>query len=559
MTGMYGADTDALRELAGVFGHDDLSRVGIELVARTEAIVWRGRDADAFRERFRDSVVRMLIDLDGALDALSDDLERQAHEQDVASDAARAGFIPGSFSGNPLGSLTGSAAGAFPGGPGGSSQTTQANGAPFGLQAGSLAGSAAQAVPGGQAPRKPSDDYPGVFPPRIPPEGVSEDDARAAMERLRAAERRSPDQVVDEFNDMTPEEQYAAAYYFPEEVGMMEGAPYTLRDTANRWVLQDRLDNPRPTDFKLGDLDESMSVSPYSQLRDIAAELASGRVDTMQLVSLDQPVPGRTWTAAISYGNLDTASNATYFVPGMLSDVKAETINSQAEAAHHIRQRLVAEGVPYTDSAVVSWMGYDTPSVSQEPSLDHARVGAERLQDALEGYDARNPLDSTTFNVAAFSYGTTTTAEALLASGETYGVDNVVLYGSAGVSPAAFANFNPYAPDAPNVYATDATRDIINNGGQVAGAHPIDPRGIPGVQTFDSDGDWVQTGTFAGPPPYFDITRAGDSTYEYPIYEPVPDRLPVEGHTLGDENTIGYLSPDSESLHHTGQILANKD
>lgn len=556
MTGMYGADTDALRELAGVFGHDDLSRVGIELVARTEAIVWMGRDADAFRERFRDSVARMLIDLDGALDALSDDLERQAHEQDVASDAARAGFIPGSFSGNPLGSLTGSAAGAFPGAPAGSNESTQANGAPFGLQAGSLAGSAAQAAPGGQAPRKPSDDYPGVFPPRIPPEGVSEDDARAAMERLRAAERRSPDQVVDEFNDMTPEEQYAAAYYFPEEVGMMEGAPYTLRDTANRWVLQDRLDNPDPMDFTVS-VEESTFKSRYSQLQDIAAELASGRDPEMQLVSLDDSTPSGTWTAAISYGNLDTATNATYVVPGMLSDVKAETINGQAVAAQNIRERLKHEGIPREDSAVVSWMGYDTPSVAEEPSLAHAQLGAERLQDALAGYDARHPRDSTTFNVAAFSYGTTTTAEALLASGETYGVDNVVLYGSAGVSHGALTNFDANAPGAPDVYTTDAARDLLNDVGQTSPAHPVDPRLIPGVTSFDSDGDWIQTGTLRYSQPYLDITRAGESPNEFPIYEPVPDRLPVEGHTLGDDQSIGYLSPESESLHHSGRILAD--
>lgn len=88
MSGFYGADTDALRNLSERFqsgGHELAElRTSLSSAVMTESI-WTGSDADAFREDWASRISQSFVSITDLLAARRDELERHAQEQDDAS------------------------------------------------------------------------------------------------------------------------------------------------------------------------------------------------------------------------------------------------------------------------------------------------------------------------------------------------------------------------------------------------------------------------------------------------------------------------------------------
>lgn len=86
-TGMFGANTEVLRTIAGKFGtaEDTVRGAGDTSLREVEGVEWLGTDADAFRAHYRDHVVTEINAL--AIDLGTEDskLVRNADEQDRAS------------------------------------------------------------------------------------------------------------------------------------------------------------------------------------------------------------------------------------------------------------------------------------------------------------------------------------------------------------------------------------------------------------------------------------------------------------------------------------------
>lgn len=87
-TGMFGADTEQLREVGGDFHRSGelVEGVGFDLRGEIEAVEWIGVDADAYRDEWGD---RLRVDFSDLADLLRDyrgRLDRQADDQDDASE-----------------------------------------------------------------------------------------------------------------------------------------------------------------------------------------------------------------------------------------------------------------------------------------------------------------------------------------------------------------------------------------------------------------------------------------------------------------------------------------
>ncbi|GGA73123.1 hypothetical protein GCM10011490_24930 [Pseudoclavibacter endophyticus] len=95
--GMYGANTTALRVIAGRFGRrsDGVRSVASHTLGEVRAIEWLGPDADAYRDDYETRVVTELKALAIVLENREKELFRQADEQDDASLAGGAGGGPG--------------------------------------------------------------------------------------------------------------------------------------------------------------------------------------------------------------------------------------------------------------------------------------------------------------------------------------------------------------------------------------------------------------------------------------------------------------------------------
>ncbi|WP_181439478.1 alpha/beta hydrolase [Curtobacterium sp. MCBD17_032] len=294
-------------------------------------------------------------------------------------------------------------------------------------------------------------------------------------------------------------------------LGNLEGIPYWARHVANQQVLDDRIER--------GNLDPVEDRA----LRSIRASLGDGRF----LISMTADVPP---LAAISLGDLDTATNVTWAVPGMTSS--SERMEGWVQAAQNIKdeQRIVAGG---EDRAVIAWMGYDAPPAPPNLGVfneEAAQAGAPKLAASIRGLDAARAGDMPRTNVLAHSYGTTTASLGLTQAG--VHVDNFVSIASAGIPQSI-----PTADEiqASHVYAGQARDTLVGFPGfgdqyayigrDFSVPYRLDPTNASfGAETFGADGAVVDTP--AGP----QALRG------------------VKDHGVWTEHHEGYLDVGTESL-----------
>ncbi|PPI44813.1 hypothetical protein C5E09_10475 [Rathayibacter iranicus] len=217
----------------------------------------------------------------------------------------------------------------------------------------------------------------------------------------------------------------------PEVIGNLEGVPYGARAQANESVLRVRIkalkdelaQEPTDGDYaKLGSMQEDLRA-----LEDIADSLkVRPGLDGRFLISLTDDHPP---LAAVSIGDLDTATNVTYAVPGM--GQTTTTMTSWVKASQNVQSMLP------TGNAVVAWIGYQTPPNVTETAnfsvmdIDDAVAGGAALASSVHGLSAVRGDSIPKPDVVAHSYGTAVVAVAASRSDVEFGT--FVSLGSAGL------------------------------------------------------------------------------------------------------------------------------
>ncbi|PPF28273.1 alpha/beta hydrolase, partial [Rathayibacter tritici] len=230
-------------------------------------------------------------------------------------------------------------------------------------------------------------------------------------------------------------QQEALVAGLPGVIGNLEGVPYGARATANESTLTTRiaaLEGEAAGLRKEGNDEAAERLtaveSQLAALRSIRASLTRrfGQ-DPRFLISLTDDEPP---LAAVSIGDLDTATNVTYAVPGM--GQTTEGMTEWTKASQNL-QSLLPPG-----SAVVAWIGYETPPMPSigGDGLDvltskEAVAGGAALASAVQGLSAVRGDDLPKPNVVGHSYGSTVMAVAASRSDVELGV--VVTLGSAGL------------------------------------------------------------------------------------------------------------------------------
>lgn len=261
----------------------------------------------------------------------------------------------------------------------------------------------------------------------------------------------------------------------PVLIGNLDGVPYGVRDKANRLQLAHEIKETRArlraSPNNTADLDEAKAYAA------INSALHASSAPPRQLVEF---VPGRQPTAAISVGDLSTATTITWAVPGM--GTYSTDMQLWTEAAQNIwSMQAAVGGEPHR--AVIAWIGYATPPVGLDAAIgDYAANGAPRLIQAIQGVRAVRRSSPLTLNVVAHSYGTTMAADALAESH--LGVSAFVMLGSAGIEESI--------PDAltlhtASVFAGEATADQEADLGRISRTDPLEP--AFGAIHLDVDGN----------------------------------------------------------------------
>jgi hypothetical protein len=259
-------------------------------------------------------------------------------------------------------------------------------------------------------------------------------------------------------NPGTPSaEQLALITAIPTIIGNLNGVAYWARDRANHLALDQALE--RETTKSNSD------PEVLRALKSVKNALGKGMNEAPphQFVAFSMsPDP----KAAISIGNLDTATNVTYIVPGMGTNVAGDMRNF-VRASRDLRRAQGNESPQSVGGlAVVAWLNYAAPGGSDVYGVAHdfhAEAGGARLAGALNGLSAVHNAsgNSSQVSVVGHSYGTTVAAFALTQAR----ADHLVMLGSAGI-----ANSIPNAralnvPDG-EVFATQGHHDAWATTGQ---------------------------------------------------------------------------------------------
>jgi hypothetical protein len=119
MNAFWGADTDQLEQHATAM-HTAAQRL-VELQEQLSSLVmdeaiWRGSDADSFRERWQSDALQASERVAGDIDTKADEIEGHASEQDGASGEGGIGGAVGGVAGGALGGGIGAGLGSALGG-----------------------------------------------------------------------------------------------------------------------------------------------------------------------------------------------------------------------------------------------------------------------------------------------------------------------------------------------------------------------------------------------------------------------------------------------------------
>lgn len=289
---------------------------------------------------------------------------------------------------------------------------------------------------------------------------------------------------------LTAAEQVAVMTAYPAQLGRANGIPAGVRDEANRLVLADTLARLGPaeangtlTKDQAHELANARAVSSAIATAELMDDRWSQLPVTVQLLVFEPAAFDGDGRAAISVGDVDTADDVAFTVPGFGTQVSGG-IQTQVGTSWVVYETARQHNVGARTTAVVAWVGYDAPS--GEPSTpsgelsedfagvidsDAARDGAALLADDVAGVQASRLDDVVHLTVIGHSYGSTTTA--LAATEEDLQADDIVLVGSPGAGEADDASDLGIGEE--HVFVGANSRDAVTYSGSEGW---MDPSGV---------------------------------------------------------------------------------
>lgn len=347
----------------------------------------------------------------------------------------------------------------------------------------------------------------------------------------------TPVQVAERWRTLGLSDAEVARLPIPVLFGLAsaDGVPFRVQDLASRAALQYALDHPDEAFLMMGLNSAETSMDAFQdqvvQLQaavDAAARTAATLPGAPAVQMIGFGTHDGALTAAISFGNVDTATSVGVNVLGMGSHVgDLQNGVGGAEQLYRASQSDDASTV-----AVITWVGYRSPAMP--PTVDVLRgeravAGAAPLARFIDGVRAVRDGDPQLrdFTVLAHSYGSTTAAEALTFTATR--VDAFVAYGSAGFEPGTSVD----QLHADRVFVTQALGDQVAGAGQL-GSWRTNPLFVDGAVWFSSERQSAERRVTA-----HDLFTADDDPSVW---------------NWGGK--VGYLSAGTHSLQVMGRIVS---
>ncbi|MFH8379453.1 alpha/beta hydrolase [Kitasatospora sp. NPDC018058] len=252
-------------------------------------------------------------------------------------------------------------------------------------------------------------------------------------------DKASPTEVNSWWKSLDPQGQKWFSGQHPDAIRNLDGIPAEVRDQLNRMYLNARIKQLH--DDGMTDTEEYKKLLPIqSRLKDNEDNLA-----TQPLAYLLGVSTGGNGRAIISFGNPDTATDISSYVPGITSTPdslarKPEPYKpgtNEAENTLNLWREADKRKKPGSSVASVVWLGYDAPdadptAASPEAAKNGAPDYAKFLTGLRAGHEGNAPAHITSIG---HSYGSLVAGLATrLAADPPYArPDDVVFVGSPGV------------------------------------------------------------------------------------------------------------------------------
>jgi hypothetical protein len=258
----------------------------------------------------------------------------------------------------------------------------------------------------------------------------------------------------------------------PALVGGLDGAPATVRYAANRLLIERALTHEQAelAQLKVADPTNSRLVLLQKRVARMS-EFLQARVTPdgpkpRQFLLFDPAADGRV---AEVFGDLANAKHVAVMVPGVNN--RLDNYDGFAvDAERLMKDRATGRELPET--AVITWLGYDTPGLGDAPLQNKAEAGAPDLHLFRSGLEA---AEGARFALFAHSYGTLLSSKALQQGAP---FDSVVFMGSPGLGPNVRSATDLNLATGTEVFAMRAPGDWIS----YTEAHGKDPAGMAGVR-----------------------------------------------------------------------------
>ncbi|HWU45729.1 MAG TPA: alpha/beta hydrolase [Humibacter sp.] len=343
----------------------------------------------------------------------------------------------------------------------------------------------------------------------LPADGIGaflEKDGPALLDRLSTPS--AIDQVASWWSTLQAPERSRLERKASPLVGNLDGVPFAVRAQVNETRLRARIEAVQRAASHTFGVAALGAVSDLAALRAVSEALRTP--DGGPARSLITFQTSGSMLAAIAIGDVDSATDVSILVPGMLYTVQGQLVSWTSVAADlYTAQSAALQRIGATGRSVatVAWLGYHTPDILGALSLNAARQGADRLESVLSGLRAVRAEDQPFISVIAHSYGSTAALLALQRGAVS--VDALALLGSPGGEVASAHSLD------------------VNGGNVYVGAARFDPVAICGF--FGSNPDDPAFGAHRMP-----LGGGVDPLDGEPL-------LPVTGHN-------GYFVPGSQSM-----------
>ncbi|MFJ5119174.1 MULTISPECIES: alpha/beta hydrolase [unclassified Kitasatospora] len=265
-------------------------------------------------------------------------------------------------------------------------------------------------------------------------------DAAAVMSDLGLAgdhlpDGKDPKKSADWWKGLTPEQQESFLALRPAELGRMDGLPSTVRDKANRLVLDQKLDALQAGSAADAGLDQETYQKRRDALETIKRKLdekdGNDEAHQLFLLAVDPEAYDSDGRAIVATGNPDKAQHTAVFVPGTNTDLNG--VPGQIDRVQQLQKQ--AESLTRAGEAVsvISYLGYDTPESLPEASNPMRGIdGAKDMRQFSEGLRVTHGEPKSHVTYLAHSYGSYAVGVAASQGGGLH-ADDIVALGSPGM------------------------------------------------------------------------------------------------------------------------------